>query len=74
MERHGARSVPRRNLGILGFLLLCYRVPRVIVVDGLASSPLSLGCTIVAGCPFATTLLKVLLCRPWTVWLKLGRL
>ncbi len=51
------------SLAILRVALCMYRSPRVIKVGSACSSPIQLASTIVAGCTFATTLLKVLIIR-----------
>eukprot|EP00959_Pyramimonas_sp_CCMP1952_P042226 883126-Pyramimonas_sp.AAC.1 len=50
-------------LDILRLLLCVYRCPRLLVVGQVASAPVMTEQTIVAGCAFATTLLKMLLIR-----------
>ena len=51
-------------MGVLGFLLVLYRMRRAIIIEGVASDVFWVLGTIVAGCPFVTTLLKALLLSP----------
>ena len=48
-------------LRVLKIALMFYRMSRVVIVEGLATSPVFTAQTIVAGCSFATVLLRLML-------------
>eukprot|EP00973_Karenia_brevis_P024999 3444700-Karenia_brevis.AAC.1 len=54
-RKHGFSAI------ILRICLAVYAGPRVLSVDGATTLPIKLGTSIVAGCSFATTLLRVVL-------------
>ena len=51
------------HLGILHLLLWLYRCARLVSIDVVCSDCVNASCTVVAGCTFATTLMKVVLLR-----------